>query len=92
MAAIYAVSASIAAISDTAANISAGITVGENAAQALITARANDGLLASIPYTPLAGLGFWQPTPPAFGPAATPWLIAVWIGLTDCRREMMSPT
>jgi len=66
--------ASVAAISDTAANISAGVTVGENAAQALITARANDGLLANVSYTPPVGLGFWQPTPPAFGPPITPWL------------------
>ena len=60
--------ASIAAISDTAANISAGITVGKNAAQALIRARANDGLLANVSYTPPVGPGFWLPTPPAFGP------------------------
>ena len=66
--------ASIAAISDTAANISAGITVGENAAQALITARANDGLLANVSYTPPVGPGFWLPTPPAFGAPITPWL------------------
>lgn len=66
--------ASIAAISDTPANISAGITVGEASAQALITARANDGLLANVPYTPPVGPGFWLPTPPAFGPPLTPWL------------------
>jgi hypothetical protein len=66
--------ASVAAISDAAANISAGITVGENAAQALITARANDGLLANVSYNPPVGPGFWLPTPPAFGPPLTPWL------------------
>ena len=66
--------ASIAAISDTAANISAGITVGENAAQALITVRANDGLLANVSYTPPVGPGFWLPTPPAFAAPITPWL------------------
>jgi hypothetical protein len=66
--------ASVAAISDTPANISAGLAVGEASAQALITARANDGLLANVPYTPPAGPGFWQPTPPAFGPPLTPWL------------------
>ena len=64
----------IAAISDTAANISAGVAVGEAAAAALIAARANDGLLASVTYTPPTGPGYWQPTPPAFGPAVTPWL------------------
>lgn len=66
--------ASIAAISDTAANISAGVAVGEASAQTLITARTNDGLLANVSYTPPKGPGFWQPTPPAFGPPLTPWL------------------
>ena len=65
---------SIAEISDTAANISAGVAVGEAAAQALITARANDGLLANVPYTPPVGPGFWQPTPPSHAPPLTPWL------------------
>jgi len=65
---------SIAAISDTPANISAGIATGEASAQALITARANDGLLANVTYTPPQGPGFWQPTPPKFGPPLTPWL------------------
>ena len=69
-----AYAASIAAISDSAAHISAGLAVGEAAALALIAARANDGLLANVPYTPLTGPGFWQPTPPAFGPPVTPWL------------------
>jgi hypothetical protein len=66
--------ASIAAISDTPANILTGIAVGEASALALITARANDGLLANVPYTPPVGPSFWQPTPPLFGPPVTPWL------------------
>ena len=66
--------ASIAAISDSPANISAGVALGEASAQTLVTARANDGLLANVPYTPPTGPGFWQPTPPAFGPPLTPWL------------------
>jgi hypothetical protein len=65
---------SIGAISDTAANIAAGVAMGEASAQTLINARANDGLLANVPYTPLVGPGFWQPTPPGFGPPLTPWL------------------
>src|SRR6266478_84894 len=65
---------SLGKINDTGANIAAGVTVGEQAAQALIAARANDGLLANVPYTPPVGAGFWQPTPPAFGPPVTPWL------------------
>jgi len=53
---------------------SAGIEVGEAAAAALIAARAGDGLEANVPYTPGSGPGVWQPTPPKFGPALTPWL------------------
>src|SRR5260221_3008977 len=65
---------SLAAISDTPANISAGVAVGEQAAQALITARFHDGLLANVPYTPPVGPGFYQRTPPAFAPRIAPWL------------------
>jgi hypothetical protein len=66
---------SLAAIPDTPANISAGVTVGEASAQTLIAARVNDGLLANVPYTPPVGPGFWLPTPPAFAPIPlTPWL------------------
>jgi len=66
--------ASLAAISDAATNIAAGVAVGEASARALITARASDGLLANLPYTPPVGPGFWQPTPPAFASPLTPWL------------------
>jgi hypothetical protein len=51
-----------------------GIAVGEAAAAALIAARAGDGLEANVAYTPGSGPGIWQPTPPKFGPALTPWL------------------
>jgi len=51
-----------------------GVIVGEDAANALITARAGDGLEANVPYTPGTGPGVWQPTPPKFLPALTPWL------------------
>ena len=65
---------SLAAIPDTAANISAGVAVGEQAGQALIAARSHDGLLANVPYAPPVGPGFWQRTPPAFAPPIAPWL------------------
>jgi hypothetical protein len=65
---------SLAGISDTASNIAAGVSIGEQAAQALIAARANDGLLANVPYTPPVGPGFYQRTPPAFASPITPWL------------------
>ena len=51
-----------------------GLAIGEAAAQALIAARTGDGLEANVPYTPGNGPGVWQPTPPAFLPALTPWL------------------
>ena len=66
--------ASLAGISDTGANIAAGVAVGEASAQAIINARANDGLLANVPYTPPVGPGFYQRTPPAFAAPLTPWL------------------
>jgi len=66
--------ASLAGIADTPNDIAAGVSVGEASAQALIVARANDGLLANVPYTPGSGPGVWQPTPPAYAPAVTPWL------------------
>jgi hypothetical protein len=65
---------SLAAIVDTAANIAAGVSVGEQAAQALIVARAHDGLLANVSYTPPVGPGYYQRTPPAFAAPLTPWL------------------
>jgi len=66
---------SLAAIPDTPANISAGVTVGEASAQTMIAARANDGLLANVPYNPPVGPGYWLPTPPAYAlHPLTPWL------------------
>jgi hypothetical protein len=60
--------ASLAAIADGPAK-DAGIATGEAAAAALVALRATDGAGSPLPYTPLSGPGFWQPTPPAFGPA-----------------------
>ena len=59
---------SLAAIPDSTAK-SAGIAVGQAAAAAMIAQRANDGSRTPIPYTPPIGIGFWQPTPPAFAAA-----------------------
>lgn len=52
----------------------AGVAVGQAAAAAIIAARRNDGLEANVPYSPGSGPGVWVPTPPAYLPAATPWL------------------
>jgi hypothetical protein len=66
--------ASLAAIQASEDAKTAGISVGGASAAALIAARANDGLEADVPYTPGTGPGVWQPTPPKFLPAATPWM------------------
>jgi hypothetical protein len=59
---------SLANIPDSTAK-SAGIAVGQAAAAAMIAQRANDGSGTPIQYTPPIGIGFWQPTPPAFAAA-----------------------
>jgi len=61
-------------ITDSPGSISSGIATGEASAAALINARAGDGLAANVPYIPGHGPGVWQPTPPAFLPAAAPWV------------------
>jgi len=66
--------ASLNGINADAQSKAAGVSVGEAAAAALLAARANDGLEANVPYSPGTGPGVWQPTPPAFAPAQTPWL------------------
>src|SRR5215471_12977599 len=63
--------ASPAAIADGTAKVN-GIAIGQAAATALIALRSADGSSAPMPYTPGTGPGVWQPTPPAFLPAALP--------------------
>ncbi len=65
---------SLGQVASTARAKANGVAVGEAAAQVLISERVGDGLLANVPYTPGSGPGVWQPTPPGFLPAATPWL------------------
>ena len=48
----------------------AGIAAGQAAAAAMIAQRANDGAGTPVPYTPLPGVGYWQPTPPGLAAAA----------------------
>ena len=66
--------ASLAGISDTGTNIAEGVAIGEASGQAIINARANDGLLGNVLYNPPLGPGFYQRTPPAFAAPLTPWL------------------
>lgn len=54
-----------------------GVAAGASAAAAMIARRTNDGRDAPIGYTPGTGPGVWQPTPPAFLAAQTPWLAFV---------------
>src|SRR5262249_2673001 len=49
-----------------------GISVGHAAAQILLAVRAHDGSDRVVNYTPGTNPGNWQPTPPAYGPPATP--------------------
>jgi PAP2 superfamily len=49
-----------------------GIAVGEQAARAVLTARAGDGRDATVIYTPGSGPGVWVPTPPVFLGAQAP--------------------
>ncbi|HEX8076692.1 MAG TPA: vanadium-dependent haloperoxidase [Chthoniobacterales bacterium] len=57
--------ASLGTIPDGAAKTN-GISVGQQAAAALLALRANDGRDTSVTYTPGSGPGAWVPTPPGF--------------------------
>jgi hypothetical protein len=59
---------SLAAVPDGAPK-SAGIAIGEAAADAILARRANDGMETVVPYTPGALPGRYRPTPPDFTPA-----------------------
>ncbi len=65
--------ASLATIPDGLAK-DHGVTVGEEVAALFLALRAGDGRNANITYTPGSGPGAWQPTPPAFAAALTPWV------------------
>ena len=83
--------ASLAAIPDGPAK-DAGILVGENAAAAMLLLRAGDGWNASVPYTPGSDPGDWQPTPPAFAPAAfTQWGAVTPFGLANGSQFRLPP-
>jgi len=63
--------ASLAALPDDIAREN-GIAVGEQAANAILAARLNDGRDATVNYVPGSGPGVWTPTPPAFLAAQAP--------------------
>jgi hypothetical protein len=49
-----------------------GINAGSEAAEKWIAARAKDGADAKATFTPVAGVGKWQPTPPQHAPGILP--------------------
>jgi hypothetical protein len=52
-----------------------GVAVGQQTAAAILALRANDGRNAGTAWDPPPpGPGVWQPTPPGFLAAATPWI------------------
>jgi hypothetical protein len=63
--------ASLAALADDIAKVN-GILVGQQAASAILNARALDGRDATVTYVPGSGPGVWVPTPPAFLAAQAP--------------------
>lgn len=66
-----ALEASLADIPDGEAK-TAGIELGEMAADDIIALRADDGSTAVVDYMPSGEVGFWEPTPPGFLPPALP--------------------
>ena len=63
--------AALAALPDDAAKTN-GIAVGQEAAAAILAARAQDGRDGTVTYVPGSGPGTWIPTPPAFLGAQAP--------------------
>jgi len=60
-----ALASALAAIPDGKAKAD-GVATGRAAAAAILARRADDGSDVVRPYKPVAGLGVWRPTPPAF--------------------------
>jgi hypothetical protein len=51
-----------------------GVAIGKEAADAILSLRANDGRYAGGTFTTSGGIGIWVPTPPGFLPPAQPWV------------------
>jgi hypothetical protein len=66
-----ALASSLAAVPDGRAE-DAGVAFGELVADRMIAERADDGSTDVVTYVPGTGPDDWQPTPPAFAPAAIP--------------------
>jgi hypothetical protein len=71
-----------------------GIAVGQQTAAGILALRASDGRNAGTGWTPPApGPGIWQPTPPGFLPAATPWIrfVTPWTMISPSQFRALSP-
>src|SRR5688572_1839901 len=66
-----ALASSLAAVADGPAE-DAGVAFGELVADRMLAERAGDGSTDVVTYVPGTGPDDWQPTPPAFAPAALP--------------------
>ena len=66
-----ALASSLAAVPDGPAE-DAGVAFGKLVADRMLAERANDGSTDVVTYVPGTGPDDWQPTPPAFAPAALP--------------------
>jgi hypothetical protein len=72
------------------ADKTAGITLGQSAAQSILTLRSNDKSNLVVPYVPGTDPGDWRPTPPAYAsallpnwPLVTPWTLSSGSQLRD---------
>jgi hypothetical protein len=63
-----ALATTLAKVADGSAK-DTGAAVGREVAGKMITLRSNDGVDATVAFTPGTAAGAWQPTPPAFAPA-----------------------
>src|SRR3954468_19162229 len=78
-----ALASSLAAVPDGRAE-DAGVAYGKLIAKNMIAARADDGSTDVVTYVPGTGPDDWQPTPPAFAPAALPqWATVEPFGITS---------
>jgi hypothetical protein len=66
-----ALASSLAAVPDGQAE-DAGVAYGKLVADSMLAERADDGSTDVVTYVPGTGPDDWQPTPPAFAPAAIP--------------------
>ena len=78
-----ALASSLAAVPDGRAE-DAGVAFGKLVADRMLAERADDGSTDVVTYVPGTGPDDWQPTPPAFAPAALPqWATVEPFGITS---------